>query len=458
MESPVIFDMEADKKLMEELIKTKLKIQHDNKLMAAYRQAMMKDKFPPGKAQELFNKLSSPSARLTTGEKYFLAKNLHRITKEVRISPENYFPPNGIKDIELNWEGYKTDDVSFPYTFTDVTKVASDNYFFKVKASELFKLYESQLLRYNPKAQRTDRTIHLKEVDDEIPVPELVESSVEAIAQLTEKNDLIKSVLTFNALLGSSEEGIELLFDEEERKITVTKGTRLDVIDGWHRLAGISRAFRRNPNIKDFYLKVDLYNYTMKKARKHFGQQNTINPVAKSKIAEMSENDYLSVIINFIKDNSDIGELIKVNEDSIRKGEPYITTFERCLKGLKRALNTFDYTVESLAEARKLGMYLTEVFNTVFNSYIDDFTNHSFGESKSAITTSPVILGVLALGVKMKLESKSADSVEDVLSSLDFSLDNKLWRELKLVSEDTKLNNNAIKDTFEFFSRLTTEV
>lgn len=74
MESPVIFDMEADKKLMEELIKTKLKIQHDNKLMAAYRQAMMKDKFPPGKAQELFNKLSSPSARLTTGEKYFLAK------------------------------------------------------------------------------------------------------------------------------------------------------------------------------------------------------------------------------------------------------------------------------------------------------------------------------------------------------------------------------------------------
>lgn len=87
-----------------------------------------------------------------------------------------------------------------------------------MKASELFKLYESQLLRYNPKAQRTDRTIHLKEVDDEIPVPELVDSSVEAIAQLTEKNDLIKSVLTFNALLGSSEEGIELLFDEEEKK------------------------------------------------------------------------------------------------------------------------------------------------------------------------------------------------------------------------------------------------
>ncbi|TYS36290.1 hypothetical protein FZC77_14870 [Bacillus swezeyi] len=454
MESPVIFDMEADKKLMEELIEIKLKIQHDNKLMATFRQAMTKDNFPPGRTQELFKQLSNPNAKLTTVEKYFLAKNLYSLTKEPRISPENYFPPNRIKDIELSWEGYETKGVSFPYTFTDVTQVTGDNFYFKVKASELHKLYESQLLQYNPNAQRTNKTMYLDEVGDAIPVPDLVESSVEAIANLVEQNDLIKSVLTFNALLGSSELGEELLYDPEERKLTVTKGTKLDVIDGWHRLNGINRAFRRNPNVKDFYLKVDLYNYTMKKARKHFGQQNTINPVAKSKVAEMSENDYLSVIINFIKDNSDIGELIKVNEDSIRKGERYIITFERFLKGLKRAFNTFNYKVDNLAEARKLGMYLTEVFDIVFNSYIDDFTNHSFGENKSAITTSPVIIGVLTLGIKMNLESKPAEEVEQALSSIDFSLDNVLWRKLKLINEDTKLNINVIKSVSTFFSEL----
>lgn len=456
MNSPIIFDAEADKKLMDGLLDVKLKIQHDNKLMISFRNLMAKDKFQPGQTQELFKQLSNPNAVFTTIEKYFLAKNLYTLTRDETILPENYFPPNRIKEMELNWEGYESEEVSFPYTFADVTKVSEDNFIFLVKASELHKLYESQLLRYNPKAQRTDKTLYIEEIEDEIPVPDLVEASVEAIAKLVEQNDLNKSVLTFNALLGSSEEGIELLFDPEERKLTVTKGTQLDVIDGWHRLNGINRAFRRNPSVNDFYLKVDLYNYTMKKARKHFGQQNTINPVAKSKVAEMSENDYLSTIINFIRDNSDIGEYIKVNNDEIFRNEKFVITFQRFITGLKMVLNSLNYKVDNLAEARKLGMYLTEVFNTVFNSYIDDFTNHSFGkERRSLITASPIIIGILALGVKMKQESKSAEEIDKALLNVDFSMDNDLWKSLKVLNNKKHVQfRYGLKHVIDFFSKL----
>ncbi|MDI3411749.1 hypothetical protein QKW52_22175 [Bacillus sonorensis] len=92
MNSPIIFDAEADKKLMDGLLDVKLKIQHDNKLMISFRNLMAKDKFQPGQTQELFKQLSNPNAVFTTIEKYFLAKNLYTLTRDETILPENYFP------------------------------------------------------------------------------------------------------------------------------------------------------------------------------------------------------------------------------------------------------------------------------------------------------------------------------------------------------------------------------
>lgn len=49
--------------------------------------------------------------------------------------------------------------------------------------------------------------------------------------------------------------------------LTVTEDTILDVLDGYHRLIGITMAIRQHPELDHLFeetFKVDIYNYTQK--------------------------------------------------------------------------------------------------------------------------------------------------------------------------------------------------
>lgn len=62
--------------------------------------------------------------------------------------------------------------------------------------------------------------------------------------------------------------------------LTVTKGTLLDVLDGFHRINAIVRALRKDPFLEAIY-KLNILHLGKYMAKNYFKQLNTTNPVGK---------------------------------------------------------------------------------------------------------------------------------------------------------------------------------
>ena len=77
-------------------------------------------------------------------------------------------------------------------------------------------------------------------------------------------NDSLKeSTIYLNAAPTTSSVGDELIYDNSTYTI-VTEDTRIDVLDGFHRLLAVQRALRENPMI-EFEFNVVFSNFTTSK-------------------------------------------------------------------------------------------------------------------------------------------------------------------------------------------------
>lgn len=240
--------------------------------------------------------------------------------------------------------------------------------------------------------------------------------------------------------------------------LTVTEDTILDVLDGYHRLIGITMAIRQHPELDHLFeetFKVDIYNYTQKRAREHFGQQNTINPVKKSKVAEMSQNVYSNKIVKFIQDNSIIGDYIKTNGDWINQNQNLLITFSDFKKAIERSYSKKDFSTQ--ADILKTARYLTSFFDALATQYVDEFLGDIAKERKRSFVNNYLFFnGYVGLAKKLQLDGVSLDELEskitDVLGSIDFSKKNKLWDELGVV--DKNGNAKSPQKIWNFFNNL----
>ncbi|WP_342412611.1 DNA sulfur modification protein DndB [Bacillus sp. FSL K6-1560] len=454
----VIFDQSANEKLLSEMKDAISKNKHIRSFINDIQLEMAKNKITPGTTQKLIYDIENPEVEISKEYMYFLAKSLYSVLESERFNPRNYFTETDMREIETLWEGSVEEDIKFPYTFKQVVKYSDDNYFFPITAKELFMLFENKLLHYNPNAQRTNKTKKLEGSDIEIPVPQLNKQSVEEIKELFLDGKLIKSVFTFNARVGSASGGEELKYDDDTMSLTVTEDTILDVLDGYHRLIGITMAIRQHPELDHLFeetFKVDIYNYTQKRAREHFGQQNTINPVKKSKVAEMSQNVYSNKIVKFIQDNSIIGDYIKTNGDWINQNQNLLITFSDFKKAIERSYSKKDFSTQ--ADILKTARYLTSFFDALATQYVDEFLGDIAKERKRSFVNNYLFFnGYVGLAKKLQLDGVSLDELEskitDVLGSIDFSKKNKLWDELGVV--DKNGNAKSPQKIWNFFNNL----
>lgn len=457
----VIFDQSANEKLLTEMRDVFSEKKHIRSFINDVQIGMAEFKIPPGTTQKIINELENPELDLSKEYMYFLAKCLFKILESERFNPANYFTEADMQDIETLWEGEVEDEIKLPYTFKNAVKYSDSNLTFQITAEELYRLFENKLLHYNPNAQRTNKTKKLEGTDIEIPVPELNKKSVDEIKELFKEGKLISSMFTFNARVGSADEGIELIYDEENMSLTVTEGTILDVLDGYHRLIGITTAIRQHPELKHLLkrvFKVDIYNYTQKQAREHFGQQNTINPVKKSKVAEMSQHYFSNKIVKFIQDNSLIGDYIKTNSDWINRGQNLLITFSEFKKAVERNYSKKDFSNQ--ADILKTGRYLSAFFDAMANIYIDEFLGSIADERKRSLVNANLFFnGYVQLAKRLQESDVSIDDVEnkveEILKPIDFRKDNPLWKELGVI--DNNGNPRAPQKICDFFREIEIE-
>ncbi|MCY9417609.1 hypothetical protein MOF50_13360, partial [Bacillus inaquosorum] len=334
-------------------------IKHDSRKVRELKAIMgAQYKTLPGYVQEILNNNDNNIQRLNEKEVYIFSKELHKLTGVAALDPLSYFPPRLAKELEGGRIFAGEEVLTLPYTFKNVIKINEDNYVTSITAKELSELYNSSILQYNYNTQREGRFIK----GSLIPVPKTNPKSVEEIKELFKKGDLIVSMFTFNARFGTSDEDEEIEYNPSDLSLTVTKGTLVDVLDGYHRISGVVKAITEAPELDQTFI-LNILNYTEEKAKRHFAQMNTINPVEKSRIEELGQKRYSSTIVEQLKYNSELKDKISVQSE-IGMSSPFLVTYYTLSEAIDDA-----FEINSRRDAIQLSKYLRDCFAELFYAF-----------------------------------------------------------------------------------------
>ncbi|MGG2091306.1 DNA sulfur modification protein DndB [Bacillus sp. S13(2024)] len=421
-----------------------LTVKENKSIVSKIKQGLKKYKILPGEVQEIINNPEEKLQLIDIDKLCLISEESFLVTKKGNIDPTLYFTKREIKEIKTNFEGYSSDTIEFPYTFEDVTKVDDDDYFLKIQGIDIKKIYH--LLQYNPDTQREARQI--KKGDEIVPVPKIYQKNVDEMIELIKKGEIIASMLTLNARLGSSDEGEELVYDEAKRTLTVTRGTLLDVLDGFHRISAINSALRQEPTLNPTF-KMTILNYDKTRAQKYFAQMNTFSVISTSHLKKMSESRQADFIAKQLQYNTELRNKVAAS-DMVPAKSNLLVTFGV----LSDAIDDV-FKVEDKPTAIKVSRYLGEFINKLFFAFPDEFMGDIAKiREQSLINANSMFYGYILLAKRMQEENISVDNVEKVLKDIDFSRTNSLWRKIKLIDKNNNITTKPKNTIYKFFNEL----
>ncbi|MFK7678691.1 DNA sulfur modification protein DndB [Bacillus sp. Wb] len=387
---------------------------------------------------------------------YYLAKYMNNVKADTSLQLDKYFTAREIKEIETTYDNESLSrtekaPIELPYTFHNVIKVGEGDYILKTTGRIMTDFMNSHILQYNQETQREARMVRDKnDPNNIIPVPKVNKKSVREISKLAKEGKLIQTVITWNARLGSTddEDGEELIYNEDDLTLTVTNGTLLDVVDGYHRLQGVSMALNEVPDL-EVNFKLNILNFSQSQAKKYFAQLNTYNPVSKARVRELSEEDFNDFVLNFIMNEfNDFKE--RITHRGIAPRQDALTTYSTLSDAIK---NNFE--INNKAEAIKTARYLTKFFKELFYSFPDQFLGDIASVRRnSIINTSSMFVGYVKLAKIMKDNDIELDNIVEIISDIDFSRDNKEFIKLGIIDNKGKITTDSKAKVAAYFEEL----
>ncbi|PGY04993.1 DNA sulfur modification protein DndB [Bacillus sp. AFS031507] len=429
------------------LIEVVTDIKEDRKLINKIKKGMKEYKILPGQVQSYFN---NPDLlwKVDIETVYLFIEQIYSTTENPKIKPSLYFTSREIKEIKTNFVGYNTNSIEFPYTFKNVLKGTEDDFILYIKASEIKILFENGLLQYNSETQREMRQSQKKESDEIIETPKIIEKSIIEMEELINKGEMISTIITLNARLGSTddESGEELLYTEDNMTLTVTKGTLLDVLDGFHRINAIVRALRKDPSL-DAMFKLNILHLGKSIAQQYFKQLNTTNPVGKGQLKKLGEARQADFIAKQLQYNSELKNKVAAS-DSIAPYSNFLVTF----KTLSDAIDEV-FKVEDKRTALNIAKYLIEFINELFFAFPNEFLSEvAVVRKNSLINTNSMFYGFITLARRMKDESIQMNKLPEIIGCIDFSRQNTVWEEYDILNQSKRISKSTKKQIYKFFN------
>jgi len=382
---------------------------------------------------------------LEIGTIYYLAKCMNEVRASTSLQLDKYFTAREMKEIETTFREKLIDrgeraSTELPFTFENVIKIGEGDYILSIDGRTKKSFMDSHILQYNQETQREARMVRDKnDPNNIIPMPKVNKKSVREIAELAKKGELIQTMVTWNARLGSSddESGEELIYNEDDKTLTILKGTLLDVVDGYHRLQGIAMALNENPNL-DIRFKLNILNFSQAQAKKYFAQLNTYNPVSKSRVRELAARDYgveaLNLLLDEFQDFKD-----KVTHRGISPRQDALTTHSI----LHEAIND-NFKIENKRDVIKTAKYLTKFFKEVFYSFPDEFLGDIVEIRKKSIMNAPsMFAGYVKLAHMMQENNIDLENLTDIVNNIDFSRDSEKLIGKEIVNKEGKITTDS---------------
>ncbi|MED4730972.1 DNA sulfur modification protein DndB [Aneurinibacillus migulanus] len=428
--------MKTDRELLENNLSEVIKsIKKDRKKVAAIKIKLNENKIGTGEIQGVFTgrvKLNELDARVLC----LLTISTYNETKNDKINPDSYFTKAEIKESKV-FEEYIESSIELPFTFENVTRINQDQFFCPIDAQTIKKLFDSGLLTYNFETQRESKfTKDRQDPNKIIQVVKINQKAVKEMVKLIKNASLISSTITFNARLGTSEDAEELVYDSNNRTLTVTEGTLIDVLDGFHRTTAIVQSLNSDPTI-NMTFGLNIVNFGTKQAQEWFSQHNSMTPVSKSRVKEMSQSRMSDFIAKQLQVNSELKDKISSSEN-ISTLTDHLVTFSVLSDAIDEV-----YNVKNKVEAIEIAEYLTNFFDTLILKNPKEFMTEVKESRKESIkNANQMFYGYVTLSKRFKDENIKVTKLQPIIESINFKRDNPEWKELGILDSKQNMSKN----------------
>lgn len=371
-----------------------------------------------------------------------LTEAVYAKTSNVAIKPLDYFTNQEIQTAHQFDANIYRNETKLPLTLGDFHLINMD-YIGEVDIKTIKKLLDNQLLSYNFDVQREATIKHVR--DEIIMMPTLNQKNINEIADLIEKKELVTTNIVFNAALGTADDGKEVIYDDKKRSITFMPGTKIDIVDGYHRCTAASQVLLRNPNA-EFKFGLLVLNTDTTGAKKYQGQlakQTPLSMVRRKALEEASDADK---VVTLIKRESDL-------RGKISEGK-YVTKNELVSYDDLVGYVNQEFKLQVNADILKVSKYLTEFFTYLVGEFPNELSlNVAEGKRTSYVGNQFMFAGYIYLAAQMYYDKIPAEKIATIIEQMDFSK-NEEWTNIIEIKQKTA----KIKEIKKKFKQLKVQI
>lgn len=373
------------------------------------------------------------------GEQIYLKGNN---TSELELSL--WFNESEIKEIRQYYkEDIATaDKIELPLTFENVAYLGDGVYSVPLDYSVIARMYKYGLLNYNFEIQREGRKV--KRGNEVIQKPKLQMKNVNEIKDLLIKKKLKKTALAYNCATDTTddESGYELLFDEKQNKLTITEGTRIDILDGAHRSRGILEAYNENPNLEGKIV-VLFSNYTTAEAKEYQVELAKQTPFNRGRAKELANESMSNEVVKRLNSEGELKNRIS-SIARLQRSLGEVTSYEI----LSDAIDKF-YSPKKRIEVKDITKTINEYMDYLFG-YFDE---HLKSEN-NLLFERTFFRGHILLSKRMKDNNIDFEMLNKVLGEIDFNRSNPMWEKLNILHNGKIDSKKSLRYIEKFFNEL----
>lgn len=369
---------------------------------------------------------------------------LNKALKEKNIEIPTIDVKEFFTQAEINrWKNYKENkpqDNIYPLVFKKVQQVGDKIWQTVMTAQELIELDKDNLLIYNFKTQRNPKVTAMG-LQINIDKQKVYEIKERLLNGQQYPDPIILNILNN----GES----QVVYDEREETLVIHEGSIINIIDGFHRKTATALALKENPDL-NFKWQVTFTFLTEEAAHDYMVQKDKQKPMKREWIQQKDYTKPENLVVSLIAEDR-LSELAKVMKDD----EQYIK--------LNRALTKKSIIAQAVKECygdqlgtssniRKVAQWIVEFTDYLMGLYEEEFITNPYEiKQKSVINHKNMFYGYIALSAKLQNDSQWKEKVKQKMETIDFSVENPLWRDLGLVNNNKDANKTLRVKLYNLF-------
>ena len=415
-------------------------IANKKKTLAEVKAHLLQNRITEGRVEDV---LSNPELLLEDQRELALfAEQFYVKTGIESLNPTNWFTVAEMKEAkQYDYIIENSEElIKLPWEITALPG-RDGGYIGIISTRTVAQLMKSHILNYNPDIQREAKRVKRNNIFEYVPT--INKKNVKEIRDLILKGEIARTTLTFNAAPRTSDCGEELIYDPKTFTLTITEGTRLDILDGYHRCLACQEVYEIDPDI-EYNFTVDITNKTTRQAQIWQAQTAKGTRISKARILEMEDKSRANGVIQLLKSESELRGRISSRKGRINAESGELVNYLTLSTAIDR-----NFKIQSKPEEYEVAEYLTKFFEYLMGLYPEEFGDYKNRNKQSLIYYNKMFAGYVALAAKMQKENIEIKELATIMKKIDFSRSNPIWMKLGILDENGVISKNTKEEKIE---------